>query len=676
MSTPIEADFAAVQTAVADLRAHLDARIADTSDVPNNGYVTMSVELSAVEELLAQERATRGLNYSAVVYKELHPPTGHAFAGASQQLPDDLETALAAAEVSAANATAGQTIVLELQDGVWNTTIGSPAAAYDRAVMDACVAVARPGVQYLGTITTTGSAAPVPVYVTPSVDGSYTTLPLFVTSSLPQQLQDAITAGVVDSDLFGTQSTAGVLFGYVTQDDSNFVPQLGWQFIIDSTSNIYPDNVTALDWYNTYQSNTGSSWGAEGIPASMIGYVGSVIVSDTTVYIFATDPYVGVALDGEGAYIGSPQFVVDPTVPQPDPGPAPTSNLGTDVITVGAPRGVGISGPGLPNPPYPGPYTTLSPTGGEQNWTATNSAPADTPAFTDPVVISFNEGDVTVPSALADAVNGLLPVLPDNGAGWWLGVAMPYVIYIDNANFSVQDYTLTDSWVTDPSYLTSEDSGLALLSSDETDADPQQMAIDMGLTDADGWSFLGSITLDSGEVVEFFTTKPNDVWQITGGSLSQTTDDTGGVYNTGTWTYITLGGMGGGGFFPANYTYDPSTTIADPGAGKFRFSATGVLADDYVMAISCTDADGNNTHDAIIANNPPDNLSQDGLWRFDNEEGAPGFITGQALTNMGDTGYAITDHTTWVEIPIFINGNTGNMTTDAKKTEVQTPVGG
>ena len=543
-------------------------------------------------------------------------------------------------------------------------TDGAYAATDDRAILDAGAAATAGTTapyNFLGTVTV--DAATVYVYATPPGVGvdSGTGAPVtdiaptgFVGGvagvalpNAPEPVPLVITEwrlngqGNAEVPVYSGPpypDTAAVYVGYVTTADSpppgGFAP--GWNVIAEYDSNQDGALSTAADYYNAFDQ-----WAPAGL-LDYSGFVGTETVtnpddSSTVIHVFM--PFSGLTLHT-------------------------TDDSSTTTI----------DGGGLPGPPDPT-YPTLTATNG---WNPDNAT-----TFLTPTDETFDDtGTITLPNALKNAVDEMVTLASNDGDLLaYTGIAIPYLTTDgsdgDPATWQIEDFGLTDAWA--PDLMGALTYGYGLTTDDVSDNDPQQMAVDMGL-DPSVWGYLGKFNVGTTELF-VYTTIPGYFGSVNPVTGAVTTDSSPPAdANTGTWSYTALtgGGGGGGGHFPANYTYDTNTTIADPGSGKFRFSTTGALNAQWTFAISATDFNGNNLHDLIIGNNPPDSVGPDGIWKWTNQDNTE-YINDNAKPNAGGgdaTGYLCIDHTTWVEITMDGEGSpTTNLDTNPGRTTVDTPAG-
>ena len=104
------------------------------------------------------------------------------------------------------------------------------------------------------------------------------------------------------------------------------------------------------------------------------------------------------------------------------------------------------------------------------------------------------------------------------------------------------------------------------------------------------------------------------------------------------------------------YTYDNSTSMADPGTGEFRFNH-GTLASVTAIAIDATSADTGNpdVSDLIASIDDGTNSAHEG-YVFFRKSGAPATFMAYNVTA------AITDNTGWLQITVTHAASSGSLT--------------
>jgi hypothetical protein len=331
-------------------------------------------------------------------------------------------------------------------------------------------------------------------------------------TSLPADVQAAVAVAVVAAAAAAPTTpypdSIGILVANVTSADDG--TPLGWT-LVSSTDSSTSGNTDPM----SYGTNLGT-W-ANPAAAGDSSYVGTVTVtnpdaSTTTVFVWTTDPGVGVHVDSGGLIDKVNTYT------------APTGDW------AGLSTGYGIQWP-------PGVYTRAI--SGTENYTGN---------YTDGLDRTFVDvGTITIPASLSNGITRLLNnegVLPDQSTV--NAIAIPYVTS-DATDDSVPTYDLdnvilTDAWITDLQWLVTN--GYTFSTVNEEDLDPQLCAQAMGLDPA-LWGYLGTMHFPNGATVLIFTTLPG-VWGMLDGNQSPAnlTVDTEGadsnVYNTGTWPFVPL----------------------------------------------------------------------------------------------------------------------------------------
>jgi len=375
-------------------------------------------------------------------------------------------------------------------------------------------------------------------------------------------------------------ASEAVLIGWISSSNADGFTAGTYSMLAAGDSGNYSFGNCAIDYANNIIAWTKPSQ-ADAV-APYAGYVSMISVlnpdeSITKIYIFVTEPGIGVDVAGDGT--ATPVHYIDQgfTVHPGNPITGAPATTTTDYSTLT------INGPepwtnNVPDPPDP------------TNPDNTPTTPTPDNAYTDTFTFSFDDGDKVLPSALWWAVELIVEKIQGGTSGVpgaaHIGVAIPYIPDPTGiADLTWPDFDLADAWVTDTPWL--YDNEFIFPTQDDANADPNVMATNwptdtnIGPLTSNLWGYLGTVNS-----IAFFSTLPGEAVVLDTSDPANpvlepdpnyTTNDNQEqvIYQTGLWTPTAITGAGGPwadftlGALAENGSLPHSTLVVNQGGGLF-----------------------------------------------------------------------------------------------------------